>query len=135
LARRRRWRWQAAGGGLEEEALGSAWQWQLDEVVDPTRACSGGCSLEVVGVKWFVVALQVRLSGARVFYDHTDAAFFTELTWCMLLGEARLWWCEVDGHDWDGCRGATVEEPDDVKSGTTEGARRRERKVAEGERC
>jgi hypothetical protein len=79
-----------AGGGLEEEALGSEWQWQLDEVVDPTRACSGGYSLEVAGVKWPVAALRVRLPGARVFYDQTDTAIFTELVWCVLLEGARL---------------------------------------------
>jgi hypothetical protein len=79
-----------AGGGLEEEALGSAWQWQLDEVVDPMRVCSGGCSLEVAGVKWTVAALRVRLPGARIFYDQTDAAIFTELVWCVLLGGAWL---------------------------------------------
>jgi hypothetical protein len=71
----------------------------------------------------------------RVFYDQTDAVIFTELAWCVLLGGARLQWCEVDSDDWDGCRGAAVEEPGDAKSGTMEGVRRQERNVAEGEHC
>jgi hypothetical protein len=67
--------------------------------VNLTRACFGGYSLEVVDVKWYVAALRVRLSGACFFYDQTDVAIFTELTWCMLLGGAQLRSCEVDGDD------------------------------------
>jgi hypothetical protein len=53
-------------------------------------ALTGGCSLEVAGVKWTVAALWVRLPGARIFYDQIDAAIFTELVWCVLLGGAWL---------------------------------------------
>jgi hypothetical protein len=66
--------------------LGSAWQRQLDEAMDPNRTCSDVCSFEMAGV----AALRVRLPGTRVFYDQTNAAIFVELTWCVLLGGARL---------------------------------------------
>jgi hypothetical protein len=54
--------------------------------MDPNRTCSDVCSFEMAGV----AALRVRLPGTRVFYDQTNAAIFVELTWCVLLGGARL---------------------------------------------